>query len=174
MNDNRAQRNSNRTKRRAGIVGLSLLAMIPLGLGLGPAVQHYRAVSHWPTIGGTVIGREVLDRPSVGYRRSSAVSQSIRDTYRINRNGSEQICYWDDPFATAIKSWTDARMTTRQRYWPIGASVNLHADRDSDRCEPDQGWERTGFVTSLLLVLASITLLGAATWILIAKPGSDD
>jgi len=174
MNDNRAKRNDKRTKRRAGIIGLSLLALIPLGLGLGSAMQHYRAISHWPTISGTVIAREILDRQSVGYRCSSAISQSIRDIYRIDRNGREQVCYWEEPLATAIKSWTEARFATREHYWPIGENVTLYADHDSDHCEPDQGWERTGLVTSLLLGLAGIALLGVAVWILVTKPGSDE
>ena len=102
--------------RWAGIIGLSLFALIPLGFAIIPAWHHFGTVTHWPKIDGIVTARTIEDRPSVGYRRSSVMSHSIRDAYLIQRGGKEQVCYWNDWVATGIESWTDARVAARNQY----------------------------------------------------------
>ena len=159
-----------RSVRWAAILGLSLFAMIPLGFSLFPAWQHYGTVTHWPHVSGTVAARTIEDRPSVGYRRSSVMSHSIRDAYLIQRDGEERVCYWNDWVATGIESWTDARVAARNQYWPIGVAVTLYADHDSDRCEPERGWERTGLVIAMVMGLFGLTFLAGAIWIFVTRP----
>ena len=85
--------------RWAGIIGLSLFALIPLGFAIIPAWHHFGTVTHWPKIDGIVTARTIEDRPSVGYRRSSVMSHSIRDAYVIQRGGKEQVESTHDVFS---------------------------------------------------------------------------
>jgi len=103
----------------------------------------------------------VLDRTVVTRRGNGKGSSDIlRDRYRVPGARGPTICYWDDPLGTGIRRWIDARIQTRDRYWPVGSRVPVHAERYGDRCEPVGGFERAVRPTVAVVALATLTCLG--------------
>jgi len=156
-------------RRRAfgifGWFGFSLILAALLFFILASVKVHYLAVTRWTLVNGTVVSRSVLRHWSTGNARTpSTLSYQVRDVYRVQRDGSESLCHWDDPLGAGVRSWIDARVATRRQYWPIGAKLQVYAEPDGDRCEPLQGWERSGRDETLALGSVTLVFLGGAIW----------
>ncbi|HUO79313.1 MAG TPA: hypothetical protein VMU00_04155 [Steroidobacteraceae bacterium] len=144
--------------RRAGrVAGTLLLGTAALVLGLLaalPWLAHARAAG-WPVVTAEVIGRRVLTQ-SVNGKGPSYV---VRDSYRVPGPNGPASCHWDDPLGTGIRRWVDARLETRERYWPVGSQAPVRAEPYGDRCEPLGGFERAVRPTAAVVALAALACL---------------
>jgi hypothetical protein len=140
------------------------LAAAALVLGLLatlPWLQH-REAGAWPVVTGEVLERRVLTR----YVNRKGPSYVVRDSYRIAGPAGAVICHWDDTLGTGIRRWIDARLQTRERNWPLGSQVPVHAEPYGDRCEPLGGFQRAVLPTLAVVALAALACLGglAVLW----------
>jgi hypothetical protein len=146
-----------RSPRRARVAGslvLGTAAMILALLATLPWLAHASA-GRWPVVGGEVLARTVVTQ----YVNRKGPSYVVRDTYRVPGPNGATSCHWDDPLGTGIRRWIDARLETRDRYWPVGSEVPVHAEPYGDRCEPVGGFERAVRPTVAVVALAALACL---------------
>jgi len=153
-----------RPARAARVTGSLVLVVAALILALLAALPWlaHREASAWPVVSGAVLARSVearrIDRKGPSY--------IVRDTYRVAGLNGPVTCHWDDTLGTGIRRWIDARLQTRDRNWPVGSNVLVHAEPYGDRCEPLGGFERAVRPTLALVALAALGCLGglAVLW----------
>jgi len=143
-----------RSARLAGGLFLGVAALI-LGLMAALAWSAHVRASAWPIVRGAVLARTV-ERQRVNGKGPSFV---VRDTYRVPGANGPATCHWDDPLGTGIRRWIDARLETRDRYWPVGSEVPVHAEPAGDRCEPVDGFERAVRPTFTVVAMAALACL---------------
>ena len=152
-----------RAGRPARLVGSLLLIVAACVLGLLaalPWLRHHEAEA-WPVLTAEVLGRSVLTQAI----NRKGPSYLVRDTYRIAGPNGAATCHWDDALGTGIRRWIDARLQTRERYWPLGSQVPVHAEPYGDRCEPLGGFERAVLPTLAVVALAALACLGGLAFL---------
>jgi hypothetical protein len=100
------------------------------------------------------------------YVNNKGPSFIVRDTYRVPGESGPTDCHWDDPLGTGIRRWIDARLKTRNRYWPVGSQVPVYREPYGDRCEPLGGFERAVGPTIAVVAVAALACLAgiAVLW----------
>ena len=149
--------------RSVRVAGSLLLAGAGLVLGLLaglPWLAHHHA-SDWPVVTAALESRTVVTR----YSNRNGPSYVVRDSYRLPAAGGPTQCHWDDPLGTGIRRWIDARLETRNVYWPAGSQVAVYAEPYGDRCEPLGGYERAVRPTLLVVALAALACLGGLAYL---------
>jgi hypothetical protein len=149
--------------RGARAVGSLILVVAALILGLLatlPWLAHDRSAA-WPVVRGEVLARTVVTQ----YVDRKGPSYIVRDTYRVPGLNGPTTCHWDDSLGTGIRRWIDARLQTRDRYWPVGSQALVHAEPYGDRCEPLGGFERAVRPTIGVVALAALACLGGLAFL---------
>jgi hypothetical protein len=149
--------------RAARVVGSLILGVAALILGALAALPWlvHRHALDWPVVAGEVRARSVMTQ----YVNRKGPSYVVRDTYRVPGPNGPTICYWEDPLGTGIRSWIDARLKTRESYWPVGSPAAVRAEPYGDRCEPVAGFERAVRPTVAVVALAALACLGGLAFL---------
>lgn len=152
--------------RVAGSLVLGVAALILGLLAALPWLAHRRA-AQWPVVAGEVLARTVMTQ---SVRKGP--SYVVRDTYRVPGQNGATLCHWDDALGTGIRRWIDARLETRDRYWPVGSRIPVHAEPYGDRCEPVGGYERAARATVAMVALAALACLGGLAFLWRPRPAA--